>query len=107
MLSKKTCLYYYDFPLYKYSLNMKIPRQHAGNPSSIIDIQHSCSVTLVSISVANTIEIMRKKYNNEDGEDTPIECSVDAYRPRCLLPVLLVFFFFFEIQEGFPPTGFY
>jgi hypothetical protein len=35
---------------------------------------------------------MRKKYNNEDGEDTPIECSVDAYRPRCLLPVLLVFF---------------
>jgi hypothetical protein len=26
----------------------------------IIDIQHSCSVTLVSISVANTIEMMRK-----------------------------------------------
>jgi hypothetical protein len=43
----------------------------------IIDIQHSCSVTLVSISVPNTIEMMRKKCNNEDGEDTnfPIECS--------------------------------
>jgi hypothetical protein len=52
----------------------------------IIDIQHSCSVTLISTSVPNAIEMMRTNTTMKMEKILffSINCSADADRPRCL-----------------------